>query len=497
MNDRAAGPVPADHGQAAAAPQRLSRGLANRLLLLTILFVMIAEVLLFVPSIANMRLRWLEARLDLAAAASVFVAAESDAVLAPETRNDLLATTDMDAIVVREATESRIIAAKVMPRAIDLHVDLQEFAPLAAIRDAFDTLFFGGERTMRVYGPAGREGATIEIIMDETPLRTAMLVYSRNVAAISFIISLITAGLVLVTINAILIRPVRRMTRSMLTFAANPESPSSIIAPSPREDEIGVAERELSDMQTQLQKTLREQQHLASLGLAVSKINHDMRNILASAQLLSDRLGAVEDPAVQRFAPKLLRTLDRAVTYSESVLAYGKAQEEAPKRRRLVLNDLVEEVRELVLPDQDSPVEFRNEVPRDLEIDADSEQLFRVLHNLCRNAVQALCAQTDTALVRRLSISAERSASVVTIHVRDTGPGMPAKARENLFTPFRGAARSGGTGLGLAVAHELVRNHGGTIALCEEDRPGTCFRITLPDQPVFLSEYRKAAGDAV
>ena len=184
--------------------------------------------------------------------------------------------------------------------------------------------FFGGDRMLRVFGKVGDSDKEFELVIPDSKLRSAMLVYSRNVAFLSLLISLITATLVFLTINWIMIRPVRDMTRSMLAFSEAPDDPSRVIRPEDRGDEIGVAERELADMQRRLQKTLAEQKHLADLGLAVSKINHDMRNILASAQLMSDRLAMVKDPSVQTFAPKLLRTLDRAVAYTEGVLAYGR-----------------------------------------------------------------------------------------------------------------------------------------------------------------------------
>jgi signal transduction histidine kinase len=251
-----------------------------------------------------------------------------------------------------------------------------------------------------------------------------------------------------------------------------------------------VAERELADMQRQLQKTLGEQKHLADLGLAVSKINHDMRNILASAQLLSDRLSGVRDPSVQAVAPKLLRALDRAASYSEGVLAYGRTQEAPPSRRRLRLKQLVDEVEDLLGVDAIGGIEFVNAVDAGFEVDADSEQLFRVLTNLSRNAIQAMAGDDSAAVVRRLTISAERTGSVSTILVVDTGPGLPQKARENLFAAFRGSARSGGTGLGLAIAHELVLAHGGSLDLQESRGGRTVFSVTIPDQPVRLDEAR-------
>jgi signal transduction histidine kinase len=318
-----------------------------------------------------------------------------------------------------------------------------------------------------------------------------MLHYARNLALISLLISAITAALVFGAIHALMVRPIRNIRNSLLAFASAPDDPENIVRVSGRNDELGVTERELAGMQTQLQRTLGKQKHLADLGLAVSKINHDMRNILASAQLISDRLRLVKDPTVQTFAPKLLRAHDRAVAYSDGVLAYGRTQEPAPVRRRLRLRQLVEEVESMLALDQANGIEFENQVDPGFEVDADSEQLFRVLSNLCRNAVQAMAADEEGALVRRLTVSADRSGTICTILVADTGPGLPPKARENLFSAFRGAVRSGGTGLGLAIAYELVRAHGGALRLVESVSGSTVFSITIPDRPVSLEEVRQ------
>lgn len=467
----------------------LARGLSTKLLLLTVLFVMIAEVLIFLPSIANFRLRWLEERLGAAAAVSTVLLQESPESLSRTVQNDVLMAIGAKAIAVRDGGVSRLLVIAEMPPEVDEHVDIARTGPVAAMRGALETVFFGGNRMLRVFGRVGESRTEFELILPDFRLREAMLVYSRNVAMLSLLISLITAALVYTAIDRIMIRPIRAMTSSMLAFSRAPDDPGRVILPEDRSDEIGVAERELADMQQQLQKTLGEQKHLADLGLAVSKINHDMRNILASAQLLSDRLRDVRDPTVQAFAPKLLRALDRAVAYSEGVLAYGRTQEAPPSRRRLRLHQLVDEVQGL-LGIEDSGVEFVNAVDPQFEVDADSEQLYRVLTNLSRNAVQAMAGDGSGGVVRRLTISAERSGSVSRILVADTGPGLPQKARENLFTAFRGSARSGGTGLGLAIAQELVRAHGGTLELVESVGGRTVFAVTIPDQPVSLDEAR-------
>lgn len=470
------------------------RGLSGRLLLLTVAFVMLAEVLIFVPSVANMRIRWLEDRLNTAAAAGVVVDGLQDVQLSRPLQEETLMATGTKAIVLRRKGESRLIAAVDMPPEVDAQYDVAAMTPLAAIRDAFDTLLFGGDKVVRIYGPIGESDAIIEVVMEDASLRKAMLIYSRNVFFLSLAISLFTAALIFLAIRRLMIAPIRRMTANMQDFSADPADSARVLAPSPGEDELSVAGQHLAAMQRQLQKTLKQQKNLADLGLAVSKINHDMRNILSSAQLISDRLADVDDPIVKRFAPTLLRTIDRAVGYTTEVLSYGRTTEPAPHRRFVRLRPLVSDVAEMLAIDPNAGIEFRIQVPDDVLVDADSEQLFRVVHNICRNAVQALMNDPgETGSARTITVSAIRTGSVVSITVDDTGPGMPPKARENLFAAFRGSARSGGTGLGLAIARELVLAHGGTIALVEKPTPGTLFRIELPDRPVPLDAFRSKA----
>ena len=486
-NESGARSGPAHGGGSRAVP--LTRGLSAKLILLTIIFVLLAEVLIFLPSIADYRMRWLRERLNTAAAVSVVLIEGDPASLSRTAQDDLLMAIGAKAIAVRDGDVSRLLAVASMPPRVDEHIDVANTGMVAQLTGALNTLFFGGDRTLRVFGPVGENNREFELIMRDYRLRAAMLSFSRNIALIALLISVFSAMLVYAAVYRIMIRPVRAMTRSMLSFSEAPDDPSRIIHPAARADEIGVAERELSQMQERLQKMLAEQKHLADLGLAVSKINHDMRNVLASAQLLSDRLRQVKDASVQAFAPKLLRALDRAVSYTEGVLAYGRAQEAPPARRVLRLYQLVEEVHGLL--DIGAGIEFENMVDTGFEVDADSDQLFRVLTNLARNAVQAMATDADGVLVRRLAVSAERMGGVCQILVTDTGPGLPPKARENLFVAFRGSARSGGTGLGLAIAQELVRAHGGRLELLESIGGRTVFSVTIPDQPVSLDRARR------
>jgi len=327
-------------------------------------------------------------------------------------------------------------------------------------------------------------------------LRQAMYRFSRNLLLVSLGIATLTAALVYLALHYLFVRPMRRLTANLVGFHENPESSARIIVPSQRGDEIGVAERELSDMQRDLVSMLHQKSRLAALGLAVSKINHDLRNLLASSQLLSDQLASVPDPRVQRFAPKLMRSLERAIAFCQSTLSYGRAQEAAPDRRLILIEPVVVEVRESAGLASDASIAWISAIERGLSIDADPDQLFRVLLNLVRNAAQALEGRPHSdAAALQIRITGRREGSVAIIEVSDTGPGVPAKAREHLFEAFQTSGRPGGSGLGLAIAAELVRAHGGDIHLVE-GTIGATFRITIPDRPVELVSVRNERARA-
>ncbi|WP_321342824.1 HAMP domain-containing sensor histidine kinase [Breoghania sp.] len=478
----------------AEVPSRRRLGLSAKLLILTAIFVMLSEVLIFVPSVANFRNNWLSDRLRTAGVAAA-VLAESD-VISPILQTRLLEATGASAIALNDGPARRLIAMSAMPPMVDELVDMNTMDATTAILQSFDTLIHGEHRTIRAIGKAemGMSG-NIEIVMPEGPLRAAMLGFSWRILLLSLVISMVTASLVYVSLRWLFVRPLQRLSANMARFGEAPQDTSRIIEPSGRTDEIGDAENRLATMQTTLGQTLHQQRRLADLGLAVSKINHDLRNLLASAQLFLERLESSSDPLAARLAPKIVSTLDRAVGYTRAVLSYGRAQEAPPARRLVHLSRIADDVAQVLGLTEGDAIAWENRVARDMEIDADPEQIFRVLMNICRNALQALKGEGNPAVVKRLAVEAERQGGVVTIRIVDTGPGVPAAVRPNLFQAFRSSARPGGTGLGLAIASELVRAHGGEIVL-EDAAVGASFRITLPDRPLDLARARSSQGGA-
>ena len=480
---------------AEGATKRVPRyvpGLSAKLLLLTILFVMLAEVLVFVPSVSNFRRQWLMERMAAAQIAALAAEAAPGGQLPSTLRNELLEQTKVKAIAVKRADSRILIIEMDMAADIDASYDLRHASWLTLIADALMVYVAPDDRIIRVVGEPGfDEGEFIEVVMGEAPLKAAMIRYGLDILGLSILISIITAALVYLSLDALLVKPMTKLTWNIVRFSERPEDPSRIINPSSRRDEIGTAERELSSMQGELAETLSQKTRLAALGLAVSKISHDLRNMLSSAQLLSDRLITVKDPTVQRLVPKLIASLDRAIRLCARTLDFGQAQEIPPRRQRFELAPLVTEVGDSLGLPRPKLIGWSVDIEEALEVDADRDQLFRVLSNLCRNAVQALESQDEAA--GEIVVAARREGSVTVIEVADTGPGVPERARAHLFKAFQSVARKGGTGLGLAIAAELVQAHGGNLTLLDTEG-GAIFRVTIPDLVVELDHARRLSA---
>jgi len=458
-----------------------SRSLSGKVLVMTIFFVLAGEVLIFLPSIASFRLTWMENHLATAEVAVMAADAAPDGQVPPATLRALLKGSGAYSVTLTRDGLPRLELNTPNPPPHQIVYDLRHQGALNALVDAL-SLMISPPRIIAVGGtPPHMGGSYIEVVIDEALLKRDMLRHARNIFIFSLMLSLIVAGLVFVVLNRVFVRPVRQLTREMLRFAENPENPAAIIRESGRRDEIGIAERELATMQTDLQSLLKQKNHLAALGLAVSKISHDLRNMLAAAQIISGRLSDVNDPTVQKFAPKLIASLDRAIDFCAATLRFGKASEAPPRRERFDLRPLVEEALETAKLEAAPGIALVNAVEAGVEIDADREALLRVLLNLARNAVAALAPRVQAQSPASLSISGWRGPQGVTIEVADTGPGFSKRAREHLFEPFQGSGRAGGTGLGLAIARELVEAHGGGIELVSSGPEGTVFRLVLPD----------------
>ena len=471
------------------------RGLSGKVLAMTVVFVMLGEVLIFLPSIANFRIQWLKGRIAQAEIAALAAEAAPDRILSSDLRTEILKGAGVLVVSLTRGEMRQLMLRGDTDIMIDASYDLRQVRWLPAVYDAFAVMIRSEERVIGVVDrPPNMSGDMIEVALYEAPLRQAMIGYGINILILSVILSLIVAGLVFAALNVVLVRPIKRLTNNMMSFAENPEDHSRIIAPSGRNDEIGLAERELHDMQSELSSMLQQKSRLAALGLAVSKVSHDLRNMLSSAHMISDRLSAAEDPTVKRFAPKLIVSLDRAISFLTETLKFGRAQEPPPMREKLPLKELADEVIEAAVLQATSRVVLFNHVPPATLVDADRDQLSRVLTNLLRNAIQAIEGAEDEPgqmTEGHVTLGAWREGSVLTIEVKDNGPGIPARVRPRLFEAFQSAAKPGGVGLGLAIAAELIRAHGGEIRLAGTGEGGTVFHVAGPDRVVELRPGRR------
>jgi len=451
----------------------LRRSLSARLLLFTILFVMLSEVLIYVPSIARFRQSFLLERANEAHLATLALDATSTGRLEPELEQQLLHQSGVLAVELWRPMAELMLGG--MPK-VDASYELDGAGAPELIRDAFLTMAAGGKRTISVITPArGEPGIKVEIFLREENLFREMVDYSWRILNLSIVISLITAGLVYATLQWLMVRPMRRLTLNLVGYRKAPEDPARVLPPTRRGDEIGVLQRELARMQSELRQSLAQKTRLAALGTAVSKITHDLRGILNSADLIAERLQRVDDPGVKRVTPLLVGSLDRAVELCTQTLDLARGDQAVPQRHRFPLLELLQEVGASLEPCEKGDVHWALEVEQGLEVEADYDRLYRVFMNLGRNAVRAM----DNHGTVRIEADTEPGGRV-RITFSDDGPGIPDAAREHLFTPFAGAASAGGTGLGLATARDLVRAHGGDLILERSGPDGTSFRIVLP-----------------
>ena len=453
-------------------------------MILTIIFVMLAEVLIFVPSVARFREDYLLARLERAQIASL--ALEADDMISPALEAELLRNAEVYNVVLRRDEIRQLALSSPIPSPISATYDMRDPTAWALIMDAMRTLVNTDERIARVIGNPVRDGGLlIEVTMDEMPLRSAMVDYGLNVLWLSAVISIITAFLLFGAVQILLVRPIKGFVGHMQSYAKAPEDARRIIEPSASVTELRDAEEALQMMQTDLTGALKQKERLAQLGGAVAKVSHDLRNILTSAQLFTDRIEGSDDPLVKRMAPKLVGSITRAVNLCETTLAFGRVDEPAPILARVNLAQIVGDVIDSErLAASDYDLSFAEDVPAGMTLRADGEQLFRAIFNLVRNARQAIMATGDAG---EISIQATEDDSAWFIRVTDTGPGLPPKAQEHLFRPFQGGVRKGGSGLGLVIAADLVRGHGGRLTLDRTDAEGTSFTIALPKADLALA----------
>ncbi len=470
-------------------------GLSARLMVLTIAFLMLAEFLIWAPSVARYRLDYLQEHLAEAHLAMVAVDAMKSDSVDMDLEEQLLLYTGTHGIVLNLTDHRMLMVGETMPPRVDIDVDLSNSSLLSLQVDAFRTLAQPKNRVLRVLGVSPKDpGILVEVIIDEHLLRMAMINFSWRILGLSVVISLFTAVLVFLSLNWLMVRPIRRIIRNLGRFRDRPEDATRVIEVSRRTDEIGIAERELQGMQEEVRRSLGQKTRLAALGAAVARVTHDLRNTLATVALASERLSSIQDTKVQRVMPRLYQAIDRAVRLCSQTIDYVSASDLKLRKEPFHLAELMSEVdvalREIDLPaehdGQDEKIEmsWQNRVPFEITVVGDRHQLFRAFSNLAQNA------RLEGATTFVVAASMMPDGKNVIIHLVDDGPGLPMKTQEQLFQPFAGSSRKGGTGLGLVIAYDIFQAHGGRIDLIETGPEGTDFCIELPaeEAPLILDD---------
>lgn len=461
----------------------ISRRLSSKLLLLTIGFVMLAELVLFIPSAAVFRQDWLSERTQQAGLLAQALTGVPDYEASEILTKQFMADTDVMLMAAKRdgMTELMLGAPPSDGRSV-IEIDMRDPNRFPSLIAPFQDIFSGGKETLRVKAISPVQGQDgLDLLIPRDKLRRALVEYCKDIFWLSLIIAIITGGLIYWAMSALIIRPVKRLAEDMTAFRENPEHRRAVISRPNRKDEIGQLEREFIDMKQSQRAAFRQRERLAGLGLAVAKINHDLRNVLTSALLISDRLSMNPDEKMSNMGERLTRTVERGIGLTEDVLSYSKAETADPQIQDTRIAFTIGEAAADVIA-QFPGTQFRNTVPTDLMVRTDPDHAYRIFHNLFRNAAQAMAANGGAD--RRLQVGADISDGLAELRISDTGPGLPDRAKENLFQAFSSAqahsANTKSTGLGLSISKELAKAQGGDLNLMSSDESGTRFVLTLP-----------------
>ena len=461
--------------------------LSGQLLILTAIFIAIVEAVIVIPSLASDHERWLLDRVRQAELVSQSIDVAQNNAVSKEVSNQLRRSAGVLYLAVEINGESyRLYDSRVgVPEEV---LDLRQshknlWHDILYLWAPWNTFMGRSDRLIHVVAqPKVRGGQEIEIVVRAEPLKTYLKSSLGSMLRVSLSISFLAGFLVFIGLSVFVVRPIRQLTKSIVRFKSNPEDATAAPRPSGRPDEIGQIEREMASMQEEVRQALRSRARLAALGQAVSKINHDLRNMLTAAQMASDRLANSADPTVAKALPRLERALDRAVSLAQNVLTYGKSDEQTPQIQIVRLKELAEAAAEDagLAPEG---VRFVSRVAKGFNLEVDPEQLHRILVNLMRNARQAIELQPNRKVRGRVTLTAIKTSEEVLLIVSDNGPGIPEKLREKLFQPFTSSSTPGGSGLGLAIGRELAQLHGGDVRLVSTGTDGTTFEVRLPLKP--------------
>jgi len=461
----------------------ISRRLSGKLLLMTIGFVMLAELVIFIPSATTFRQDWLQERAQQAGLLAQALSGVPDYEASEALTTQFMNETDIMMLSAKRSGMSELIMGQPPESHTIEMIDLRKQSRLPLFRDAFRAFFGSPEGSLRVLSVSPVEGQdALELIIPRAKLKWAMRDYAKRIAALSLAIAVITGLMIYLAMLFMIIRPIEKLATGLADFREDPEKRRSNLPPSSRKDEIGQLQREFFDMKQGVRASFKQRERLATLGMAVAKINHDLRNVLASASLVSERLATEPDERIAKMGGRLTRAVDRGIKLTSEVLNFSLSGQDEADLDVVRISLLVGEAAGDTIGGFGTGrrrITFTNNIPSEMIVTADKDHTYRIFHNLFRNASQAMAKMPDDDAVRNLSVEAIPSGDHISILVKDTGPGLPDKAKDNLFTAFASASGRGSTGLGLTISQDLAREQGGDIVLESTSKEGTVFAVSL------------------
>ena len=462
----------------------ISRGLSANLLLMTIGFVMLAELVIFIPSATLFRQSYLQERAERAGHLTLALTGVPDYEGSEILSQKFVDDTGVIMVASKQEGMTELVLGMPPDSSNFEVVDLRDARRLPLFRNAFATFFGEDEGYLRIIAePVMPNHQSVEIILPKANVKMAMRDFFERIFWLSLAIALITGVLIYMALAVLIVRPIQRLATGLGEFREDPNKRRNVMRPSNRRDEIGQLEREFFDMKQSVRTSFRQRERLASLGMAVAKINHDLRNVLTSAQLVSDRIAMDKDERVAGMGERLVRAVDRGIRLCTDVLNYSSAQEDSLEIEAIRLSLLVGEVAGDTLGQfgrGPTAINFVNQVPSELTVYADADHTYRIVHNIFRNAGQAMQALKGPDHTRSMTVKTRLVDDKIELSLRDTAGGIPEKIKENLFRPFASSSGHGSTGLGLTISKELARDQGGDLVLAETGPEGTEFLLTLP-----------------
>ena len=238
-------------------------------------------------------------------------------------------------------------------------------------------------------------------------------------------------------------------------------------------------------------RNLTDQDRLASLGMLSAGIAHELNTPLAVLKGTAERFAEHPDhPVDQEKVALMRRVIERLERLGDSLLDFARAR--SPRYRAERLAPLADEAWTLISLDRDAQeITFHNEIPGDLTPSMDADRITQVFVNLIRNAVDAIHGEGTITLSARVT---ERDGEPwATISITDDGPGIEPTLFPRLFEPFASSRLDAdGTGLGLAVAEGIIKEHNGVITARNNTGRGATFEIVIPAAPGDDTEYQHA-----